>query len=802
MSSIRALPPNADLKTHLKNTTNTGPHLDVFNNDEWDISMLALRKFPRYQPDSRTQRLNRNSTTSSPFSSPPRTPYLPPVEPALLKSVSDFSLEQLSFVPKQLLERNNSTPATTSQATYSSPQYENDDEEFFVSVEDVYCMLMPDYSENNTTSYATSSNSNQKLSSENLTDDSTKRHNAFSEIDEKRKRPFIFSNDIKVNPAIGSSSRRISLTSEAPRVSITDESGKVASNVCNEISDDDVDYETTVTSPPQQQDGSRTYIIGVSPNAVRQHNIVNRILRTNYSNKIKPENRSLDRKSSGVTDDEEEGRRTSVIEGVEILHYPGSPHRDHYVPTHAKSQRAESLIMKLFHHIHEKTTPISESREGSPTNSNDSDLGDHNKHDYSHSSDEECQSPSLERKERLSFFKRRHTVSHETDQSVVEAEQEQNNFKLKDLKELMTPRRKRSPSVNTKPDEAMDLVDPLSPTQTAATGHLTVSPSYKRSNSEVSMEEKYGRIEQVLGKGAHAVVKLAHKFETVDGDEKICAVKEFRKKRKEESNREYLKKVVAEFCISSTLHHPNVVETIDLIQDEHLRWCVIMEYAPGGDLYARINKGTLTNYAEISCYFKQLLHGVAYMHSIGVAHRDLKPENLLLDEENKILKIADFGVAEVFRTMWESKPRRSKGVCGSEPYISPEEWGESHEYDPTKADVWACGIIFYTMLFNSVPWRVAKNSDQNFANFVHRRSIGVVSNNQPFNRIDSSSRTLILKILDPNPESRPSVANILEDGWIQSVESCTTLSRSENGNIVGGVRNFSLKKHCHFKNEA
>ena len=54
-------------------------------------------------------------------------------------------------------------------------------------------------------------------------------------------------------------------------------------------------------------------------------------------------------------------------------------------------------------------------------------------------------------------------------------------------------------------------------------------------------------------------------------------------------------------------------------------WCVVMEYCQDGDLFAKISKGNLVSDDEKSCYFLQLVHGVQYLHSIGVAHRDLKP---------------------------------------------------------------------------------------------------------------------------------------------------------------------------------
>lgn len=71
-----------------------------------------------------------------------------------------------------------------------------------------------------------------------------------------------------------------------------------------------------------------------------------------------------------------------------------------------------------------------------------------------------------------------------------------------------------------------------------------------------------------------------------------------------------------------------------------------MEFCPGGDLYAAIKKGGMS-VGEVECSFKQILHGVLYLHEMGVAHRDIKPENLLLDGRGHI-KVSPLSLTVVF----------------------------------------------------------------------------------------------------------------------------------------------------------
>ncbi len=123
-------------------------------------------------------------------------------------------------------------------------------------------------------------------------------------------------------------------------------------------------------------------------------------------------------------------------------------------------------------------------------------------------------------------------------------------------------------------------------------------------------------------------------------------------------------------------------------------------------------------------YFHQLINGLAYCHSQGVAHRDLKPENLLMDGQFQ-LKLADFGLSNVFAVGTGAVPvdaaaasvgaspsagsiapvtgaaaaaaRLMYTECGTPGYMAPEVMGKKG-YDPVGTDIWACGVILFIML--------------------------------------------------------------------------------------------------------
>ena len=114
------------------------------------------------------------------------------------------------------------------------------------------------------------------------------------------------------------------------------------------------------------------------------------------------------------------------------------------------------------------------------------------------------------------------------------------------------------------------------------------------------LHEKYSgyRKGKVIGSGATAVIKLLDINKGTD-QHTVIAVKRFRKRDRDETEREYNKRMTNEFCISKVLRHPHIVETFDLVQDHKNRWCSVMEYV-------RFNFHKLT-FLPVSSFFFSFL---------------------------------------------------------------------------------------------------------------------------------------------------------------------------------------------------
>ncbi|KZF19331.1 Pkinase-domain-containing protein [Xylona heveae TC161] len=261
-----------------------------------------------------------------------------------------------------------------------------------------------------------------------------------------------------------------------------------------------------------------------------------------------------------------------------------------------------------------------------------------------------------------------------------------------------------------------------SPSSSSISIKSSVKGSPQRSNTTTipfgedhGLSSRYGKFGKVLGSGAGGSVRVMKRSR----DGRTFAVKQFRARHSYETEREYSKKVTAEFCIGSTLHNGNVIETLDIIQ-ERGAWYEVMEYAPY-DLFAIVMTGKMSR-EEVACSFKQILNGVAYLHSMGLAHRDLKLDNVVVNEHG-IMKLIDFGSATVFRYPFENDIVLASGVVGSDPYLAPEVY-DNHKYDPQPTDIWSLAIIFCCMSLRRFPWKAPRLTDNSYKLFAAPPSPG------------------------------------------------------------------------------
>ena len=168
---------------------------------------------------------------------------------------------------------------------------------------------------------------------------------------------------------------------------------------------------------------------------------------------------------------------------------------------------------------------------------------------------------------------------------------------------------------------------------------------------------------------------------------------------------------------------------------------------------------------EIDCLFKQLLLGLNHIHSSGVAHRDIKPENLIMTNDG-ILKIGDFGVADVTQSCFDTEPRYCRGRCGSEPYWSPEIY-ISNEYDGKALDIWSCAIIWHIMLYRHIPFLKANEQDEKYIEFLESKRDWL-----PLSKCTELEKDVLFGMLDINPMTRWTIDQCLNSNWIQSIELC------------------------------
>ncbi|KAL3664149.1 hypothetical protein V7S43_011031 [Phytophthora oleae] len=321
-----------------------------------------------------------------------------------------------------------------------------------------------------------------------------------------------------------------------------------------------------------------------------------------------------------------------------------------------------------------------------------------------------------------------------------------------------------------------------------------ISSTSSGSSSVGSAITKYEVVRE-LGRGATAVVQLGR----LRGGDELVALKVFKTsllKKMREVKRvgrrmvvsTALDKVQVEIAIMKKLHHPNLLNLLEVFDDDSETLVLMLEYAPSGQVMQWFPEEKLYKKAkskkEMNCFseeelrlcVRQLLLGLEYLHENNICHRDLKPENILVGHDGTY-KIADFGVAHFFeeddkeikaKATGEANPATSKPhkkgyvstTAGTYAFMGPETL-KGGEYSAYAADIWALGITIHALAFGTIPFY--DPDVMTLFEMVEKNPIELDNNG---NGASQGLVELIYGLLEKNPEQRWSLQKCKEHPWV------------------------------------
>lgn len=210
--------------------------------------------------------------------------------------------------------------------------------------------------------------------------------------------------------------------------------------------------------------------------------------------------------------------------------------------------------------------------------------------------------------------------------------------------------------------------------------------------------EGYHDLEEI-GRGGMGVVYRARQ----QGTEREVAIKLIRGERlarvDEDRRRQAMERFRAE--ARAMRDHPHIVRVYHVGEVDRQPF-LVMELLRGWSLREWIRERRLT-LADVVDFLRQAAEGLHYAHQHGILHRDLKPANLLIDEERRCLKLADFGLAKFEQGSLEAGDQaRPAAVVGTLQYMSPEQRRNSEDVT-VASDVYGLGATLFEALTGSPP---------------------------------------------------------------------------------------------------
>ncbi|KAH9794923.1 mitogen-activated protein kinase kinase kinase 5 [Citrus sinensis] len=233
----------------------------------------------------------------------------------------------------------------------------------------------------------------------------------------------------------------------------------------------------------------------------------------------------------------------------------------------------------------------------------------------------------------------------------------------------------------------------LSPPKSSATSAVMSHITEKASASSKKSQWQKG---ELIGRGTFGSVYIGTNRETGAS----CAIKEVDIILDDPKSAECIKQLeqIIEIKVLHHLKHENIVQYYGSeVVDDHLY--IYLEYVHPGSInrYVCEHCGDITE-SIVRNFTRQILNGLAYLHSTNTIHRDIKGANLLVDASG-VVKLADFGIGKHLRGL-----SYELSLKGSPYWMAPEVMQADIQKDGNHrvallADIWSLGCIVIEAVF-------------------------------------------------------------------------------------------------------
>lgn len=286
-------------------------------------------------------------------------------------------------------------------------------------------------------------------------------------------------------------------------------------------------------------------------------------------------------------------------------------------------------------------------------------------------------------------------------------------------------------------------------------GHLAPTPErLERLLSKQTLEELYEVEEQPFARGKYATVRRCR--ERSSGRQ--WAAKFLRKRRRAQELRA---EALHEVAVLDAAAHCSRLVSLHQVFETNTEMVLVLELAPGGELQMILDRDEVPEERQVARLLKQILDGIAFLHSLNVAHLDIKPQNLVLTGEfpDCDVKLCDFGISRYI-----SHGADIREILGTPDYVAPEVLN----YEPISlaTDMWSVGVLLYVLLTGCSPFG-GDTKQETFCNISRCR---LDFPDDLFEDVSEEARDLMRKLMVKDPNERLTVTECLQHPWFNMFE--------------------------------